>query len=158
MALFPPTVTEIVPVVAPTGTVVVIVVDVLAVTMAVVPLKLTVLLAGVRSKFVPVIVTVVPMGPEAGVKAVMVGTAAKVNPFCVAVPPGVVTETLPEVPAAIIAVILVADTTLNDAAAVPPKLTAVAPVKFVPVIVTVVPMVPEAGVKDVISGSGKVPK
>ena len=33
------------------------------------------LLAGVGSKFVPVIVTVVPMAPLVGVKALMVGTA-----------------------------------------------------------------------------------
>ena len=51
-------------------------------------------------------------------------------------PPGVVTETLPVVPAATTAVILVPDTIANDAAAVPPKLTAVVPVKFVPLDVT----------------------
>ena len=37
--------------------------------------KKTMLLAGVELKFVPVIVTVVPMGPLAGEKLVMVGTA-----------------------------------------------------------------------------------
>ena len=67
------TVTAIGPVVAPEGTVVVIVVAVLAVTVVVVPLKVVVLLAGTTSKFVPVMVTVVPTIPEAGVNEVMVG-------------------------------------------------------------------------------------
>jgi hypothetical protein len=49
----------------------------------------------------------------------------------------VVTLTLPVAPAPTAAVILVALTTVNEVAAVPPKLTAVAPVKFVPVMVTV---------------------
>jgi len=35
---------------------------------------------------------------------------------------------------------------------VPPKLTAVVPVKFVPVITTVVPVLPEVGANDVIVG------
>ena len=72
----------------------------------------------------------------------------KVNPANVAVPPGAVTDTLPDVPDATTAVILVAETTLNVVAAVPPKLTAVAPVKLVPAIVIEVPMEPEVGVKE----------
>ena len=52
------------------------VVAVLAVILAIVPLNFTILFAGVRSKFVPVIVTVVPTRPLAGVTFVMVGTAA----------------------------------------------------------------------------------
>jgi hypothetical protein len=64
VAVFPPTVTVIVPVVVPIGTEVVMLVAVLAVTTAVVPLNITMLLAGVVLKFVPVIITVDPMGPE----------------------------------------------------------------------------------------------
>ena len=67
----------------------------------------------------------------------------------------VVTLTLPVAPAPIIAVILVALTTVNEVAAVPPKLTAVAPVKFVPVIVTVCPVPAEIGLNDAIVGGGK---
>ena len=52
-----------------------------------------------------------------------------VNPARVAVPSGVVTLTLPLVPLATTAVTEVALTTLNEVAAVPPKLTAGAPVK-----------------------------
>ena len=68
-----PTVTSIVPVVAPTGTVVVMLMTVLALTTAAVPLKLTVLAAGVVSKLVPVIVTEAPIDPEVGVNEVIVG-------------------------------------------------------------------------------------
>jgi hypothetical protein len=69
------TVTAIVPVVAPTGTVVDIDVAVLVSTVANVPLKLTVLLAGVILKLVPVIVTGVPAIPLNGLKLVIVGWA-----------------------------------------------------------------------------------
>jgi hypothetical protein len=59
-----PTVTDIGPVVAPTGTVVVNSVVDAAVTTAAVPLKLTALLAGSESsKPVPVIITVAPAAP-----------------------------------------------------------------------------------------------
>ena len=62
--------------VAPAGTVTVSCVAVAAVTVALVPPKKTMLLAGVGLKFVPVMVTVVPMGPEVGVKKLIVGTDA----------------------------------------------------------------------------------
>jgi hypothetical protein len=66
-------VTEIFPEVAPVGTVVVMLVAVLAVTTASSPLKSIKLLAGVVLKFVPVIITVVLGNPLAGEKEVMVG-------------------------------------------------------------------------------------
>jgi hypothetical protein len=74
------------------------------------------------------------------VKDVIVGAGVadiNVNPVLLAFPLDVVTLTLPVAPVPTTAVILVALTTVNEVAAVPPKLTAVAPVKFVPVIVTV---------------------
>ena len=54
------------------------------------------------------------------------------------VPLGVVTSTLavPALPAGVVAVMVVAFTTVTAVAAVPPIVTAVAPVKFVPVRVT----------------------
>ena len=76
-----------------------------------------------------------------GVNEVMVGVEM-VKPAKVAVPAGVVTDTLPEVPLPTTAVILVALATLNDVTGVPPKLTAVAPVKLVPVMVIVEPTAP----------------
>ena len=105
-------------------------------------------------KFVPVIVTVVPAPPLAGVKEAIVGAGIKVNPVSVPVPPGVVTLTEPDAPLLTTAVIVVALTTVNDVATVPPKLTTDAPVKFVPVIVIVVPAPPLVGVNDVIMGAG----
>ena len=78
---------------------------------------------------VPVRVTVVPVAADVGVKEVIVGAGINVNPASVAVPPGVVTLTLPVVPLATTAVMLVAFTTLKLFAAVPPKLTAVVPVR-----------------------------
>ena len=63
-----PTVTEISPVVAPAGTVVVRKFVVAAVTVAMVPLNFTVLALGVALKFCPWIATVCPMPPCAGVK------------------------------------------------------------------------------------------
>ena len=119
---------------------------------AVVPLNFTVLLAAVVLKFVPVIVTDVPTTPLVGVKDETVGAGIKVNPANVPVPPGVVTDTLPDVPAATTAIILVGDTTVNDVAAVPPKLTAVAPLKLVPVIVTTVATEPETGLNEEMLG------
>jgi hypothetical protein len=57
------------------------------------------------------------------------------------VPPGVVTvtSTVPASPAGEVAVMLVALTTVNEVAAVLPKLTAVAPVNPLPVMVTSAP-------------------
>jgi hypothetical protein len=71
--VWPPTVTLMGPVVAPEGTGTVILVLVALAGIAVVPLNLTVLLAAVASKPVPVMVTfVVVTGPNFGVKSVIV--------------------------------------------------------------------------------------
>jgi hypothetical protein len=73
------TVTEIFPVAAEAGTVVVMLVGVLVVMVAVLLLKnVTRLLAGVELKLVPVITTVEPIGPVLGVKEVMVGAGMAV--------------------------------------------------------------------------------
>lgn len=72
-----PTVTAMVPVVVPEGTVATICVVVAEVIVAVVPWNLTVSLPMVALKFVPVIVTVVPMGPLEGEKPVTVGAVAQ---------------------------------------------------------------------------------
>jgi len=117
--------------------------------MAAVPPKLT---AVVPVRLVPVIVTVEPLPALVGVKEEMVGVAAHVNPPKVAVPPGVTTFTEPEVPVPTTAVMVVAFTTVNDMAAVPPKLTAVVPVRLVPVMVTVEPLPALVGVKEEMVG------
>ena len=85
---------------------------------------------------------------------VQVLVSEKVNvPSDVAVPPGVVTETVPVVPLPTKAVMEVELTKVNEVAAVPPKLTAVTPVKLVPVMVTVVPLPAVEGVKELIVGA-----
>ena len=118
---------------------------------AAVPPKLT---AVAPEKFVPMIVTVAPLAAPDGVNDVMVGAGMKVNPASKPVPPGVITDTFPEDPLATTAEICVEEFTVKEEAAVPPKLTAVAPEKFVPVIVTVAPLAALLGVKDVMAGAG----
>ena len=72
----------------------------------------------------------------------------------VAVPSGVVTEIDPLVaPAGTRAVIFVSLATLKLAAATPLKLTALAPLKPVPVRVTRLPTKPEVGVKELMVGA-----
>src|SRR2546425_11220678 len=74
----------------------------------------------------------------------------------VAVPPGVVTLIDPVVaPLGTLVVIWVSVTPLK-AAAVPLKVTAVAPLKWLPLIVTVVPTGPLVGLKELIVGGGAV--
>ena len=72
------------------------------------------------------------------------------------VPLGVVTSKLavPALPAGVVAVMVVAFTTVTAVAAVPPNVTAVAPVKLVPVRVTDCPPAsgPDVGLMDVTVG------
>ena len=76
--------------------------------------------------------------------------------FAAFTPPGVVTRMLavPAVPAGVVQVIVVESTTTRLVAGGPLKVTKVAPVKFVPVIVTLVPPVvlPVAGLTLVTVG------
>ena len=73
----PPTVTSTLPVVVFVGTDVTRVVALQLVTVAAVPLNVTVLVPCVGPKFVPVIATVVPGGPDAGLKPVIRRQQAK---------------------------------------------------------------------------------
>ena len=104
-------------------------------------------------KFVPLIVTLVPAGPLPGVKLVIVGGLSTVKLLeLLAEPPGVVTLMGPlEAPAGTVAWIAVAELTVK-LALVPLNRTAVAPLKFVPLIVTLVPAGPLTGAKPVIVG------
>jgi hypothetical protein len=107
-------------------------------------------------KFVPLIVTVVPMGPLVGENDEIVGLAAVVTvnlESLVSVPPGVVTEIRPvAAPAGTVAVIFEAETRVNEAV-VPANLTDVAPAKPLPLIVTVVPTGPLVGENEEMFGS-----
>jgi hypothetical protein len=69
----PPTITTTFPVVAPAGTDVAMLVALQVVTVAAVPLNVTVLVPCEDPKFVPVIVTGVPVGPEVVDRLVIAG-------------------------------------------------------------------------------------
>jgi hypothetical protein len=147
----PGVVTLIVPVVAPVGTVVAIDVAVTVPRVAAVPLNFT-LVAPVR--FVPVMVTAIPTPALVGVKLVTVGagTTVKLDEL-VTVPPGVVTLIVPVVaPVGTVVAIDVA-VTVPRVAVVPLNFTLVAPVRFVPVMVTASPTPALVGVKLVIVGA-----
>jgi hypothetical protein len=98
---------------------------------------------------VPVMVTDVfpAIGPLVGLTAVTVGTGTYVNwstELVGLIPPGFVTVTsTAPLPAGLVAVICVSELIVKLEAGVAPKLTPVAVLKVVPVIVTVVP--PTAG-------------
>ena len=70
------------------------------------------------------------------------------------VPPIVVTVILPEVPFATTACRLFGDITLNEVAAVIPKLTDRVLLKLLPIIVTVSPSEADKGRKELIKGLG----
>ena len=107
--------------------------------------------------FAPLIVTVVPVPADKGVKDVIVGGEIYINPGIVVVPFALVTLIFPDAPAATIAVIVVALTILKDDAGMPPKLTPVTPLKLLPVNVTVVPVPADVGLNELIEGNIKNP-
>jgi hypothetical protein len=94
----PPTVTRTFPVVAPAGTVAVILVALQFVGTAAIPLNVTVLVPRVAPKFTPEIVTDVPTTPDVGFNPVTLGpgaVTAKLTPLLAA--PPTVTITFPVV-------------------------------------------------------------
>ena len=155
VAVPPGVLTWIGPLVAPLGTVAVIWVLVFTVKLAAVPLKVT---AVAPVKLVPLIVTEVPTGPLLGVNELIVGGEAVTVKLLalVAVPPGVVTLICPVVaPLGTIARTWVSESSVKKAA-VPVKATPVVPVKWLPLIVTVVPTGPLVGLKELIVGGPTV--
>jgi hypothetical protein len=148
-------VTETEPVVAPGGTVALIRVAFCTEKVAETPLKRT---AVAPVKFVPLILTEVPIGPLVGLNDVIVGAPVAVTVKfveLVAVPLGVVTRIGPVVaPVGTVTVILVpAPFTVKPGAFTLLNETAVAPVKLVPLIWTEVPTGPLVGLNDVIVGA-----
>ncbi|HEY1912341.1 MAG TPA: hypothetical protein VGG73_15565 [Vicinamibacterales bacterium] len=153
----PLAVTITAPVVAPEGTFATMLVVDQLVGVAVVPLNLTVLVPCVVPKFVPAIVTVVPIAPLVGDKEVIVGADVEtVNVTPLLDTPPAVTVTAPVVvPVGTLATMLV-DDQLVGVAVVPLNFTVLVPCvvpKFAPAIVTVVPIAPLVGDKDVIVGA-----
>jgi hypothetical protein len=151
----PATVTTTGPEATPAGTGATMPVSPQLVGVAMTPLKATVLVPCVAPKLVPVTVTDVPTGPEAGVKLLIFGVTVKVTPLLTS--PLLLTTTDPvDAPVGTVAMMLVAPQ-LAGLAATPLKvrvlLPCVAP-KFVPVTVTDVPMAPEVGERLLIVGWG----
>jgi len=156
----PPTVTTTLPVVAPAGTVAVMLAAPQLVGVAVIPLNFTVLVPCVAPKFAPAIVTDVPGNPDVGFKLVMLGAGTvtvKLTPLLAS--PPTVTTTFPDVAPAGTAAVMFVVLQLAGAAAIPLNVTVLVPCvvpKFVPVIVTDVPTNPDVGFKLAMLGAGTV--
>jgi hypothetical protein len=146
-------ITLMVPVVAETGTTVVICVALTTVNVVATPLKRT---AVAPVKSVPVRVTAVPTGPTVGLKEVRVGAGkGAVTVKAVeetAVPAEVVTLIVPVVAAGGTVQVSWVELTTVKAADTPLKLTLLTPEKPEPVSVTAVPGGPETGEKEVMEG------
>jgi hypothetical protein len=154
----PPTVTTTLPVVAPLGTGTTMLVTPQLVGVPTVPLNFTVLVPCVAPKFVPAIVTAVPTAPDAGLKVVMLGTAApteKLTPL-LAIPP-TATTTFPVVAPLGTATVMLVALQLVGVPVVPLNFTVLVPCvapKFAPMIATAVATDPEFGFKLVMLGAG----
>jgi hypothetical protein len=106
------------------------------------------------------IATEVPTAPDVGLRRVMVGIGkVTVNGTALLARPPTVTTTLPVVaPTGATATIDVEDQLVIEVAVIPLKVTVLAPCvdpKFVPVMVTVVPTIPDVGLSPVIVGTGR---
>jgi hypothetical protein len=141
----PFTVTTTLPLVAPAGTDVAMLVALQLVTPAAVPLKVTVPL---DPKFAPVIVTAVPTFPDVGFKLVIEGpdvvVTVKFTPLLAT--PFTVTLTFPVVAPAGTDVAMLVGLQLVVVAALPLNVTVLVPCvdpKFIPVIVTGLPTGPD---------------
>jgi hypothetical protein len=161
VALFPViplTVTEIGPVVAPTGTVVVMLVVVELNTVARTPLNRTVLLAAVLLKLVPEIVTDTPYTPLPGLNPEMDGVpkTVKFEALLIVTPLEVIEMGPVPAPAGTAVVILVEFDELTTAGML--LNVTIGESKFVPVIVTMVPVIPPVGLKPVTVGVGDTTK
>ena len=136
--------------------------DQLPIDIALAPLNVTVPLPCVDPKFVPVIVTDAPTGPDVVDRTVMLGAGTTVKADPLLATPLTVTVTLPVVaPVGTVAQILVDDQLAIDVAVVPLNITVpllcVGP-KFVPVIFTEAPTAPVVGDRLVMFGcASKLP-
>lgn len=157
LATPPGTVTNTGPVVAPAGTGTTMLPALHEVGVAELPLNVTVPVPWLAPKFAPVMVTEKPTGPEAGLKAVMLGGGVTVKATPLLATPFTVTTTFPDVAplgTTTEALVLVQPKTV---AAVPLNVTVLEPSfgpKLVPVINTDEPTGPDVGLRLVIVGGG----
>lgn len=157
----PPTVTSTFPVVAPLGTVTNMFVALQLVACAFVPLKVTLLEPCDDPKLTPVIVTGVPVGPEFGLKFMMLGAepvpTVKFTPLLAT--PFTVTTTFPVVAPAGTATVMLVALQLDGDPGVVLNVTVLVPwlaPKFVPVTVMEVPTAPEFWLKPEMVGPAAV--
>jgi hypothetical protein len=151
----PFTVTVTFPVVAPFGTIAVILAEFQAVVVAVRPLNVTVPL---DPKFVPEIVTDDPGGPDVGLRLLMFGVGSTVKATPLLATEFTVTTTFPLVaPLGTIAVMLVGFQALV-VAVVPLNVTVPLDPKFVPEITTAEATGPEVGFRPLMFGVGSTVK
>jgi hypothetical protein len=124
-----------------------------------VPLNVTVLVPCDVPKFVPVTVTAVPTGPEFGLRLVMVGGVVMVKSTPLLGTPPTFTSTFPVVVPAGTGAVMLVSVQFEALVCMPLNVTklwivpTVGP-KFVPVMVTFVPIGPELGLRLVIAGGG----
>lgn len=138
----PDTVTTTFPLLAPFGAMAEMLVALQLVTAAGVPLKVTLFVPCVAPKLVPVMVTVVPMGPDAGETLVIVGPAITVKNTPLLATPATVTITLPLPAPPGTAVVMLVALQLLTVALMPLNFTvlvACAPPKLLPLTITVAP-------------------
>jgi hypothetical protein len=151
----PATVTTTGPVVAPVGTGTTIEVAPQLVGVAATPLNVTVLVPCVAPKFVPLIVTEVPTGPDVGDSPLMLGATVTVKVTPLLARPAAVTTTGPVVALeGTVAEMLVGVQLPICVAAAPLKVTVpcVEP-KLLPAMVTDVPTGPEVGESELMLGA-----
>jgi len=153
----PDTVTTTFPVVALLGTGTAMLVAPQLVGVPVIPLKVTVLAPWLDPKFVPVMVTAVPITPDVGLRLVMLGVAATVNVTPLLATLDTVTTTFPVAAPLGTGTTMVVALQLVGVPAVPLNLTVLVPCvapKFVPVTVTDVLANPDVGFRLVMLGVG----
>ena len=119
------TVTTTFPVVAPLGTVTPILVELQLVTVAAVPLNLTVLLPCVEPNVVPLIATAAPTAPEVTDKLLIFGITVKLTPLLATL--DTVTTTFPVVAAAGTVTLILVELQVVAVAVVPLKVTLLVP-------------------------------
>jgi hypothetical protein len=155
----PRAVTTTLPLVAPFGTNVAILVSVQLVTGSGAPLRVIALVPWDAPKLAPVIVTAVLTGPEAGERFVILGGTRTVKATPLLAAPPTVTTIFPVVAPAGTGTAMLVELQLVGVAVVPLKVTVLVPwdaPKFVPAIVTEVPTGPDVGLRELMLG-GRVP-
>lgn len=152
----PPTITTTFPVTAPLGTGATMAFELQLVGAATIPLNSTTLEPCDDPKFAPLIVTEVPTGPEVGFRLVMAGDDPTTKRRPLLENPLTVTMTFPVVAAVGTMAAIELGLQLLTEAGMPLNVTIPPEPRLVPLMVTVVPAVPDPGLRLVRTGGGSV--